>query len=113
MGVIVRYDPSFARRSDVVGHLGLSPEQKLTSALRMLAYGSPADQLDDYMRMGQNTVLEFFRNFCRAIFGMYSSTYLCAPTPADLWIQRGFPGMIGSIDCMHWEWRNCPTSWTG
>ncbi|XP_047949198.1 uncharacterized protein LOC125195037 [Salvia hispanica] len=23
----------------------------------------------------------------------------------------GFPGILGSLDCMHLEWKNCPTVW--
>ncbi|XP_070678037.1 uncharacterized protein [Malus domestica] len=25
--------------------------------------------------------------------------------------DHGFSGMIGSLDYMHWDWKNCPTGW--
>jgi hypothetical protein len=28
-------------------------------------------------------------------------------------VSRGFLGMLGSLDCMHWEWRKCPMAWRG
>lgn len=27
--------------------------------------------------------------------------------------QKGFLGMLGSIICMQWKWKNCPTVWHG
>jgi hypothetical protein len=27
--------------------------------------------------------------------------------------RRGWPGMLGCIDCMHWRWKKCPTCWKG
>uniref|UniRef100_A0A0D3D6B3 Myb-like domain-containing protein n=1 Tax=Brassica oleracea var. oleracea TaxID=109376 RepID=A0A0D3D6B3_BRAOL len=51
------------------------------------------------------------------IIYLFGDEYLRRPTPVDLQRlldigeHRGFLGMIGSIDCMHWEWKNCPTAW--
>ncbi|XP_021808251.1 uncharacterized protein LOC110751986 [Prunus avium] len=102
---------------DACGVLGLLPEQKLTAALRMLAYGASAEQVDEIARMGKSTILECLMRFCDAVENLYTREYLRRPSPADLQRllkkadTRGFPGMIGSIDCMHWQWKNCPTAW--
>ncbi|KAM1796875.1 hypothetical protein ACFX11_037065 [Malus domestica] len=93
---------------------GLIPEQKITASLRMLAYGASADQVDEIARMGKTTVLESLMRFCSAIEALYTKEYLQTPTPRDMrrllrkGEMRGFPGMIGSMDCMHWTWKNCP-----
>ena len=52
----------------------------------------------------------------RAIFGPY---HLRQPTREDFEQQlrinevRGWIGMFGSIDCMHYKWKNCPMAWLG
>ncbi|KAL6272631.1 hypothetical protein ACE6H2_023323 [Prunus campanulata] len=116
---ICNYDEYFVQKKDVVGNLGLLPEQKFTAVIRMLAYGSSADQVDEIVRMGKSTILEALVRFCDAVETLYTRDYLRRPTPRDLQrlLQkaeiRRFPGMIGSIDCMHWQWKNCPTAWQG
>ena len=42
----------FQRKVNAAGLPGFATVQKVTAALRMLAYGGPADRLDDYIRMG-------------------------------------------------------------
>ncbi|VVA40633.1 PREDICTED: putative nuclease HARBI1, partial [Prunus dulcis] len=75
--------------------------------------------VDEIARMGKSTILECLVRFCDAVENLYTREYLHKPTPRDLQrlLQkgeaRGFPGMIGSIDCMHWQWKNCPTAWQG
>ncbi|CAL2278495.1 unnamed protein product [Prunus armeniaca] len=116
---ICNYDAYFVQKCDATGVLGLLLEQKLTAVIRMLAYGASADQVDEVARMGKSTTLEALVRFCDAVENLYTRDYLRRPTPRDLQrlLQkaeaRGFPGMIGSIDCMHWQWKNCPTAWQG
>jgi len=109
----------FRKKTDATGLLGFLPEQRLTCALRMLAYGSSADQLDELIRIGESTALELLKTFCSSTIRIFGPEYLRKPTEADLQAllaenaERGFPGMIGSLDCMHWPWKNCPTAWAG
>ena len=75
--------------------------------------------VDEYLRLGETTARLCVEQFVEGIIYLFGDEYLRSPTPADLQRlldvgeRRGFPGMIGSIDCMHWEWKNCPTAWKG
>ncbi|CAN1170421.1 hypothetical protein LINPERHAP2_LOCUS28992 [Linum perenne] len=48
------YSEYFRPRVDVANKRGLSPLQKCTAAIRQLAYGTPADHYDEYLRIGSN-----------------------------------------------------------
>ncbi|RWR93167.1 putative nuclease HARBI1 [Cinnamomum micranthum f. kanehirae] len=108
------YTPSQFRRS-----LGLSALQKVTAAVRMLAYGVAADAVDDYVRIAESTSIESLKKFVQAIIDVFGNEYLRTPNSADICRllsegeRRGFPGMLGSINCMHWKWKNCPVAWKG
>ncbi|KAL6294425.1 hypothetical protein ACE6H2_002567 [Prunus campanulata] len=84
--------------------------------LGILVYGAAAGRVDEIARMGKSTILESFVRFYEAIKTLYTRDYLRKLTARDLQrlLQkaeaRGFPGVIGSIDCMHWQWKNCPTA---
>ncbi|KAB2605937.1 S ribonuclease [Pyrus ussuriensis x Pyrus communis] len=114
MSDVCNHDPYFVQKEDAFHVLGLLPEQKIMAILRMLAYGASANQVDEIARMGKTTVLESLMRFCSAIEALYTNEYLRQPTTRDMQRllrkgeMRGFLGMIGSIDCMHWTWKNCP-----
>jgi len=97
----------FKQRTDVLVVLGLSCLQKVTAAHRILAYGIPTDLTDEYLRIGETIAIESLRVFVKAIVEVFGDWYLRAPNEADICRllsieeQYGFPGMLGSIDCMH------------
>jgi hypothetical protein len=77
------------------------------------------DYTDEYLRIGEDTTMEFFCYFCKVMKRVYGPTYLRAPNEEDTVIlmadneQRGWLGKLGSIDCMHWTCKNYPKSWQG
>jgi hypothetical protein len=56
--VVEAHDNYLVQKYNAADQLGFSHLQKVTTALRMLAYGGVADTLDEYLRMDESTVLE-------------------------------------------------------
>ncbi|XP_052177493.1 uncharacterized protein LOC127791548 [Diospyros lotus] len=116
---IESHDSYFGQRYNAAGVLGLSSLQKIIAALRMLAYGSPADVVDEYVRISESTAVESLKRFVKAVVEVFGEQYLRRLNSIDIARlmtvaeQREFLGMLGSVDCMHWKWTNCPTAWHG
>ncbi|XP_071703970.1 uncharacterized protein [Rutidosis leptorrhynchoides] len=108
------------RTQDSRGRWSISPHLKMTAALRQLAYGYTLDALDKYLQMSERVGRESLHNFCKCIIDFYANVYLREPTLHDIHHLyegheriHGFPGILGSIDCMHWAWEKCLVAWRG
>ncbi|XP_038717267.1 uncharacterized protein LOC120010555 [Tripterygium wilfordii] len=113
------HEPYFQQKMDAAGKLGLSSLQKIIAVLGMLAYGVFADLLDEYVRIGESTAVLSMKKFVKTVISVFGNEYLRSPNSDDvarllaIGESRGFPGMLGSIDCIHWKWKNCPSAWKG
>nr|XP_043609620.1 uncharacterized protein LOC122581452 [Erigeron canadensis] len=112
--------PWFWSSANAAGIKGFSAIQKCTCALRQLAYDNLADNYDEGLSFSTRTARECLDNYCIAIKYLYGEEYLRSPTSHDVArlyqaheARHHFPGMIGSIDCTHWSWRNCPSGLRG
>jgi hypothetical protein len=100
--------PYFCERYDTTGRAVLTALQKCTAALHQLAYDIGAYTIDEYLKLEKTTALECLEYYCSDIIECFGGEFLCRPTVADTQPllakaeERGFPGWLGSIDCMHW-----------
>ena len=59
------------------------------------------------MWIGESTAIESLKKFVKAIIAVFGDEYLRSPNSSDIArlleinSDRGFPGMLGSIDYMH------------
>ncbi|XP_024979007.1 uncharacterized protein LOC112516220 [Cynara cardunculus var. scolymus] len=96
-------DIYFQRRPDTTGRQSLSPVQKCTGSMRVLAYGTSVDAIDEYLRMSGSTTRESLINFVNGVISCFGDDYLRNPTKDDLarllYVrdQREFPGRAPKV----------------
>ncbi|XP_028082408.1 uncharacterized protein LOC114283729 [Camellia sinensis] len=90
-----------------------------TSIDDSVVYGVAAKAVDNYVQIGKSTGIESLKHFCNGIIEIFGPEYLRSPSTTNtarllaIGEVRGFLGMLGSLDCMHWEWKYYLMAWQG
>ncbi|XP_021751024.1 uncharacterized protein LOC110716688 [Chenopodium quinoa] len=98
--------PFFQQRQDATGRFGASGLQKCTAAMRLIAYGTSADSVDDYIRISASLARDSLQDFVEGIVSYFNDEYLRKPNEEDLvrllriGKRRGFPGSRNDINVL-------------
>ena len=86
-------------------------------AMRCLASGCTFDAIKEMTCVAQETHRKFFHDIFCALGKQASRYHIKMPHDEDslhhvtsLYEQKGLPGCVGSIDCVHVYWDQCPAS---
>lgn len=119
----IRGDPFFSiAERDATGQKTICIDAKLLIALKHLAYGCATNSWTDYFQMGESTARLCVERFCfcvstnsnlRSIFLRPYNKEDATRVSALHEVKYGIPGMLGSLDCMHVRWKNCPVAYQG
>jgi hypothetical protein len=78
--------------------MGASTDQKITTAMRQLAFGCPADAAAELVRVSESLASESLLWFCRSVRKKFEQEYLRRPNTDELleieqnYASLGFPG---------------------
>jgi hypothetical protein len=93
-------------------------EAKVLLPLRVLAYGVAPHTFNDYFQMSISMARSCLKRFNESIVRIFTPEFMRLPTAEDLKgittlhkKVHGVEGMLGSLDCMHTYWKNCPVAW--
>ncbi|XP_026428767.1 uncharacterized protein LOC113324684 [Papaver somniferum] len=111
---LLEVDPEWKQRPDATSTMGY---MKFVAVMKCLCKSTAYDSVYDYTRMGATIIYHYLKRFCHTICMTFGERYLREPTPEDVQrfldenAERGFPRMLGSVDCMQWPWKNCLIAW--
>jgi hypothetical protein len=73
---VENHEQFFVQGINVTGTLGFTTCQKITAAIKMLAYEVTGDYMDEYLRILETTAMMSLKLFAQAVVSFYSDTYL-------------------------------------
>jgi hypothetical protein len=120
--ICAKTDPFFTDIQDVRGRYSIAPVAKVLMGLKLVAFGCSPSAFLDYFQMSESTARQCLLKFCRIVSSNedLQSVYARKMTRSDARrlsalheAIHGVVGMIGSLDCMHVGWKNCPVAWQG
>jgi hypothetical protein len=69
----------FEQKTDAVGALGASTDQKIAAALRQLTQGISGDSTVEYVRLSESTAAVCLKRFCSAVVSGLKNDFLRLP----------------------------------
>jgi hypothetical protein len=92
------HDEYFIQKRDAAGKLGFSSIQKVTAAMRMIAYGCSADSIDEYTRMGM--FIHIFMLLMNTHEWVCLFIFLCIPSHVVDFEGVSFEAESTSLKCL-------------
>ena len=95
-----------------------SNEARILLPLKVLAYGEPPSCFMAYFNMSDRFASDCCDHFDTVMINVFKEEFLRFPSVNDLRAVvkyhkeiYGVPGMFGSLDCTHTDWKSCPVAW--
>lgn len=103
------------KEADACGRKAVPLEMKVLAVLRVLGRGVCFDEVAEILTCSEEILRVFFHDFVKKFVTKCYDRYVKPPLSRDEirkamdeYTMVGLPGCIGSTDCVHIHWDNCP-----